>query len=67
MLVRIVLAIVVGIAVALVCYLAGVVLATVDIDFAAAIGNFLKQWGGLIGLLAAIWWFFAGSARFGPR
>lgn len=60
MLRRIVLALVVGIAVALVCILGGLILAATDIEVITTVGVFLKRFAGLIGLLAAIWYFFAG-------
>lgn len=60
---RIVLAVVVGVVVALACLLVGGLLATLKIDFAVSIGAFLKNYAGVLGLLAALWHFFAGSPK----
>ena len=61
---RIVLAIVVAIAIGLVCLLVGVVLVVIDAPIAVSIGTFFKEWAWVIGLLAGIWHFFAGSPNF---
>jgi hypothetical protein len=61
MLGKIALAVVVGVIVFLACILLGGLLVTLKVDFAVTIGNFLKQYAGVIGLLAAIWHYFAGS------
>lgn len=58
---RIVLAIVIGVAVFLGCILLGVLLVALKVDFAVTVGNFLKQYAGVIGLLAALFHFFTGS------
>lgn len=60
---RIVLAIVVGVVVFLGCVLLGGLLATLKVDFAVTVGTFLKTYASLIGLLAALWHFFAGSPK----
>lgn len=61
MLNRVVLAVVVGIVVTLVCVLVGALLITLNIDLAVTVGTFLKQWSGVIGVLAALWYFFSGT------
>lgn len=61
MLRRIVLAVVVGVVVFLACLLVGILLTALEVDFAVAIGAFISQWAGVIGLLAAIWHFFSGG------
>lgn len=61
MLKRIILSVIVGIAVALVCLLLGALLITIKVDFAVAIGEFLNQYAGVIGLLAGIWYYFTGQ------
>lgn len=61
MLRRIVLAVVVGVVVFLICLLAGILLTALEVSFAVAVGDFLTQWAGVIGLLAAIWHFFSGG------
>lgn len=66
MLSRLVLAVVVGVVVTLACLLIGALLATINVALAVTIGNFLKSWSGGLGLLAALWYFFAGSTYW-PR
>lgn len=61
MLSRIVLAVVIGVAVTLVCVLVGLLLATITVPLAITVGNFLKTWSGAIGLLSALWYFFANG------
>lgn len=61
MLNRVVLAVVVGVVVTLVCLLVGALLVVLKIDLAVTVGTFLKQWGGAIGILAALWYFFANG------
>jgi uncharacterized Tic20 family protein len=58
---RIVLAVVVGVVVALVCVLVGGLLATLEVSFAVTVGNFLKSYAGVLGLLAALWYAFSGG------
>ena len=60
---RIGLAVVVGVAVFLGCLLLGALLVALKVDFAVTIGTFLKQYSGVIGLLAALWHFFTGSPK----
>lgn len=64
MLGRIVLAIVIGIVVFLVCTFLGGIAATVAISWVAAIGAFFAAWAALIGLLACLWYYFAGGNLF---
>ena len=59
---RIILAVVVGVAVTLACVLVGGLLATLKVDFAVTVGAFLKGYAGVIGLLAALWYYFAGGS-----
>lgn len=61
MLRRIVLAVIVGVVVFLGCILLGMLLSALEVSFAVAIGAFLTQWAGVIGLLAALWHFFSGG------
>lgn len=58
---RLVMAVVVGIITTLVCVLLGSIFMMFDINWAAAIGSFLKSFSGLLGLLAALWHFFSGT------
>lgn len=66
MLSRIALSIIVGIAVSLLCVFVGGLLITVEIALVAATGAFLNTFAGLLGLLAALWYFFSGYAYW-PR
>ncbi len=63
---RVVLAVVVGVAVTLACYLLGALLTALHVELATVVGGFLTRWGGVLGFLAALWWFFMGHARYAP-
>lgn len=65
MLAKIGMSIVVGVAVFLGCMLLGLLLVSLRVDFAVAVGGFLRQYASVIGLLAALWAFFTGA--FGSR
>lgn len=60
MLKRLILSVVVGVIVFLLVLLASVLLISLKVDFAVAIGEFLENYAGVFGLLAAIWFFFTG-------
>jgi hypothetical protein len=62
MLRKIVLAVIVAIVVTLGCIFLGDVLGTLKVDIAVTVGDFLKQWGSVIGILAGLWYFFAGPS-----
>lgn len=64
---RLVLAVVVGVIVYLVCQLFGPLVASLHVEFAVKIGNWLTQFAGVLGLLAALWFFFAGGGISLPR
>lgn len=59
MLGRIVLSVVVGVVVTLVCVLIGAILVTLKVDLAVTVGEFLKNYGGVFGVLAAFIFFFS--------
>lgn len=61
MLSRIGIAVVVGVAVFLGCILLGILLVALKADFAVTVGNFLKSYASVIGLLAALYRFFTGK------
>lgn len=61
MLSRIVLAVVVAVVVTLACYLVGGILQELKVVIAITIGDFLKSYGGVIGVLAGLWYFFSGT------
>lgn len=70
MLNRIVLAVVWAVIVGLVCLLIGMVLSSLGVPPAEAVGGFLTQWAWVIGVLAGLWQFFGGGgfpALGGPR
>lgn len=54
---RIALAVVVAIAVALLCGFVGTLLQATDYELSQAVGNFLKNFSGLIGVLAGVWYY----------
>lgn len=62
MLSRLVQAVVVGVIVTLVCILVGAILVTLKVDLAVTVGNFLKDWSGVLGVLSALWFYFSGSS-----
>lgn len=55
---RIVLAVVVAAIIGLACLLLGALLGDIHIEVASTVGDFLRQWGFVIGLLAGLWYFF---------
>lgn len=64
MIARLVLAAVVGVITGLVCILVGSLLASIDVPFVETVGEFLTTWAWVLGLLAALWYFFAGGSIF---
>jgi len=62
---RIVLAVVVGVIVYLVCLLVGPLLADLKASFAVTVGGWVSTYAAVLGLLAALWFFFAGGLNFG--
>lgn len=62
MLNRIILSVLVAVIVILGCILVGSVLIALDVDVAETIGGFLKTYSGVIGVLAGLWYFFAGKS-----
>jgi hypothetical protein len=67
MLSRIVLAIVTGIVTSLVFMLVGSLLVAMQIGWVVATGAFFREFAGLLGLLAALWYFFSGYVRWPQR
>lgn len=61
---RLVLAVVVGVVVTLACILIGAILVTLKIELAVTVGNFIKTYGGVFGVLAALWYFFSNADWF---
>jgi hypothetical protein len=67
MLSRVVLAVVVAVVVTLACTLLGGILMTLEVSVAVAVGSFLREFSGVLGVLAGLWYFFSGYTRFAPR
>lgn len=61
MLSRLILAVVVAVVVTLACVLVGGILTGLGVAVAVTIGDFLKTYSAVLGVLAGLWWFFAGS------
>lgn len=61
MLSKLVLAVVVAVIVTLACVLVGSILISLEVAIAVTIGDFLKSYAGVIGVLAGLWHFFAGG------
>ena len=62
MIARIVLAVIVGVVVGLLCLLLGTILGSLGIPIAEAVGHWFREWGWVLGVLAGLWYFFAGSS-----
>lgn len=60
MLGRVILAVVIAVVVTLGCALLGGILASLNVTIAVVIGQFLEAWDAVIGVLAALWYFFNG-------
>lgn len=60
MLSRIVLSVVVAVVVTLACLLVGGILETLGVAVATTIGAFLRGYSSVIGVLAGLWYMFAG-------
>lgn len=58
---RLVLAVVVAVIVTLGCILVGSILIDLTVNIAVTVGEFLKDYSAVIGILAGLWHFFAGS------
>ena len=58
---RIVLAVIVAVVVTLACILLGTILVTLKVDIAVTVGDFLKSYGAVIGVLAGLWYFFTNG------
>lgn len=60
MLRKLILSVVVGVVATLACILVGAILVALRVSVAETVGGFLQDWAGVIGFLAAIWYFLAG-------
>lgn len=61
---KLILAVVVAVVVTLACILLGLILATLKVKIAKTVGNFLEEYGPVVGVLAGLWYYFAGSFKF---
>ncbi len=64
MLFKLIAAVVVAVVVTLACILLGGIFDTLKVEVATTVGNFLKSYGAVIGVLAGLWYFVAGGFRF---
>jgi hypothetical protein len=60
MLSKLVLAVVIAVIVTLGCYLLGGILITLTVQIAVTIGDWLKSYGAVLGVLAGLWYYFSG-------
>jgi hypothetical protein len=67
MLSRLVLAVVVAVVVTQACVLVGGILASLGISIAVTIGDFLKSYSGILGVLAGLSYYFSGSSWWPTR
>jgi hypothetical protein len=61
MLSRIVLAVLVGVITTLACVLVGGILVSLGVAIAVTIGGFLVNYSGVLGVIAALWYFFSNQ------
>lgn len=57
---RLILALVVAIIVTLACTLLGAILVALSVDIAVTIGDWLKHYSAILGVLAGLWFYFTG-------
>jgi len=62
MLSKLVLAVIVAVAVTLGCVLVGGILASLNVAIAVTIGDFLRGYSTVIGILCGLWYFFSGQS-----
>ena len=63
MLARIIICVVYAVIAFLLCvFVGGVLLASLQVPIAVAIGKFLEQWASVIAVLVFLWYFFAGGS-----
>jgi len=61
MIAKLVQAVVVAVFVTLICVLIGSILAALSVSIAVTIGDFLKGYSAVLGVLAGLWFYFSGS------
>jgi uncharacterized membrane protein len=67
MLSRLIQAVIVAVVVTLACILLGAILISLKVDIAQTVGDFLKQYAAVLGVLAGLWHFFAGGSLNWPK
>lgn len=63
---KLILAVVVAVVITLGCILLGSILDSLKVEIATTIGNFLKTYGAVLGVLAGLAWFFSGKTTLVP-
>lgn len=63
MLRKLVLAVVVAVVVTLACFLLGEILKALTVQIAVTIGDWLTRYGGVLGVLAGLWYYFSGGFK----
>lgn len=58
---RIVLAVVVALAVGLLCLLLGAVLGALNVPIAETVGHWFREFAWVLGILAGVWYFITGT------
>ncbi len=58
---KLVLSVVVAVVVTLACMLLGGILSALNVSIAVVLGHFLETYGSVLGILAGLWYFFAGG------
>ncbi len=61
MLSKLILAVVVAVVTTLVCVLVGGILISLSVEIAVTIGTWLKQYAAVLGVLAGLYYYFAGG------
>lgn len=67
MIAKLVMAVVVAVIVTLGCILLGAILITLKVEIAITIGDWLKQYGAVLGVLAGLASFFGGWSGFSRK
>lgn len=67
MLRKLILAVVIAVIVTLACFLLGDILKSLTVQIAITIGTWLKNYSGVLGVLAGLWYFFDGGQFLRPR
>lgn len=58
---KIILAVLVAVIVTLACILLGTILSAITIQVAITVGNFLKTYSSVIGVIAGLWYYLTGT------